>query len=282
MNAVPGDGRYLGIDFSGDFRKWATRCRRSNVWIAEAEAGGGRLRLRDVQPVQDLPGAGSPFERLVERLRRGDFRAAALDAPFSVAAAPVDGAPHDALLARVDALSLLESRPFPAGASLVEALAGTPLPLTPPKPLRTTDRVWTARGVNVRSGLWNGARPGAPLASACMKLLARTGAPLWPWCGAGVDGLLCEGFPAAQLRQWGLPHQRYAGAAGAALRRRIVAVLQTRIDIAATAVEQLVESPDALDATLCLFPAAAAFSGGAAGPDDLAPWRCEGWISVAP
>jgi len=37
--------RYLGIDFSGNFRMWWAGCGRSNVWITEVERGESRPAL---------------------------------------------------------------------------------------------------------------------------------------------------------------------------------------------------------------------------------------------
>src|SRR5207244_11764292 len=100
--------------------------------------------------------------------------------------------------------------------------AGIPFPFT--KPLRVTECYWRGRAVNIRSTVWAGARPGAPFASACIKLLANAHRPVWPWAGAETPPLI-EAFPAGQLRHWGLPFAQYNGIAGQPNRAAIVADL---------------------------------------------------------
>src|SRR5262252_834104 len=56
--------RWLGIDFSGDHRMWKAGCRNSNVWIAKVRRGN-QFVLCDLRTVQELPGDGAPFHRLV-------------------------------------------------------------------------------------------------------------------------------------------------------------------------------------------------------------------------
>jgi hypothetical protein len=55
--------RFVGIDFSGDHKKWAANCRSSNVWIANVRSENG-LRLEKVIRVQQLDGEGHPFSDL--------------------------------------------------------------------------------------------------------------------------------------------------------------------------------------------------------------------------
>ena len=76
-------GRWLGIDFSGNYRMWQPACGTSNVWIAVVEQHT-RLYLTELFRVQSLPGTGRPLERLISYLTTTDYRAAGIDAPFSI------------------------------------------------------------------------------------------------------------------------------------------------------------------------------------------------------
>ena len=82
--------------------------------------------------------------------------------------------------------------------------------------------------------MWAGPRGGAAFTAACLVLAARTRRPVWPVARAG-PGLLVEAFPAAQLRQWELPYQRYDGKAGTPVRAGLVERLRLRVDPAAFA-----------------------------------------------
>ncbi len=270
--------RWLGIDFSGDHLMWRPG-RRTNAWIAAVGTSRGRLVLDDVRPVTALPGAGSPFERLAELLRGGDFAAAAVDAPFSIPGRYLRGT-HRALLARVAALGRTSgTRPFAPAVAFVHGVTGQLPPLTPPKPYRETEACWRARGVNVRSTLWAGPRGGAAMTAACLTLLALADRPMWPWSRT-PGGLLVEAFPAAQLARWELPFERYARNDPQAFRHRetIVDALAGRLVLGARR-RLLIRSADALDALLCAFAAIAVAAGVAPTPD-----RCseEGWIAVHP
>jgi hypothetical protein len=273
---------WLGIDFSGDAAMWRAGCRGSNVWIATAEprARSPKLRLADLRRVQDLPGEGAPFERLAALLARREHAAAGIDAPCALPAAHA-GRGHAALLSRAAALPR-EGRPFPRGDVFVRGMTGTAPPLRPPKPYRAAEAQWLRRGVNVRSTLWAGARGGAPMTAACLVLLHRAGAPVWPFAvpaaGPAPAGLVVEAFPAGQLREWGLPHERYGAASGRPVREVIALALGARIDVGPFA-PALATSADALDAVLCLFGAIAVTEGRlAAPPGGEAP--VEGWIAV--
>src|SRR5262245_53634800 len=90
------EARILGIDFSGAAAPWKETCARPTVWIAALEG----FRLDDLRPVQSLPGKGAPFERLTALLKAGKYRAAGIDAPFSLPAAQIPGS-HAELLRRV-------------------------------------------------------------------------------------------------------------------------------------------------------------------------------------
>src|SRR5262245_932705 len=89
-------------------------------------------------------------------------------------------------------------RPFHRASTLVQQL-GPDMPPHGAKEYRQIETIW---GVNVRSTMWAGPRGGAPMTVACLALLADAEPPMWPW-KRGVDGLLAEAFPAAQLKTWG-------------------------------------------------------------------------------
>lgn len=277
--------RWLGIDFSGNHLSWRAGRQRSNVWVAELRPGDGTpgLVLTDLRRVQALPGAGSPFERLAALLGAGAFEAAGIDAPFSVPARFLAGRSHRQLLAQVAGLAS-DERPFPSGAAFVRAVAG-PAPLVPAKPLRVTESLWSSgetspagERVNVRSALWAGPRPGAPMAAACLTLLAASGARLWPWEREG-RGLVAEAFPAAQLETWRLPHQQYNGSPPLAARNRqtILLALAERVQVGSHRATLGAEA-DALDALLAAFGAVAITRGtlvSAPQPEaDLEGWIC--------
>lgn len=269
---------WLGIDFSGNADSWRPG-RPRNVWIAEIDGDLARPGLRALHPVQAMAGSGSPFQRLVERLRRRDFAAAGIDAPFSIPRAYLPAGGRAALLAAVDRLPIDPDRPFPRGQDFVAAITAS-LPLAEKRPFRATERAWIARGVNTRSSLWAGPRGGAPFTAACLKLLACAGLEDWPWAPGG-EALLAEVFPAAQLRQWGLPYQKYglADPLSAANRGIIVTSILERVRCEPEAVEVMRRNADALDAVLCGFGAIAVTSGRMTmlPPDGLDD---EGWIAV--
>jgi cupin 2 domain-containing protein len=267
------DGKrmYLGIDFSGDPRRWRARCSKPTVWIARIE-DSAVPRLIDLHPVQNLRGVGEPFAKLVELLRTGDFAAAGIDAPFAIPARYLPLGGHVELLERVGRLSPEPDRPFASGESLI-ALAAETAPLDQLKPHRETERVWAKRGVNTRSTLWNKARGGAAFTAACLTLLARSGRPVWPWnCG---PGMLVEAFPAAQLRTWALPYSGYSKPEQCSAREPIVAGLAKRLDFTVSQQDTMRECPDALDAVIAAFAAIAAVREGAP-----AEYPADGLIAV--
>lgn len=275
--------RYMGIDFSGNQARWRSNDRDSNIWIAEVEEGEGALHLVNLLRVQQLPGEGRPFARLTTWLRNGGFSAAALDAPFSIpwwffGTAPAN---HSGLLALVNQLDLADRQDFPTGRMFRDTIAAN-VPFAFSKPLRVTEAYWRGRGVNVRSTVWTGTRPGAPFTSACLKLLAGTGRPVWPWM-AEEESLLVEAFPAAQLLQWGLPFVEYNGDGGHDKRTEIITDLieNRRLQTDDAWRETLNANADALDAVLSAFAARAVFLGELAvelPPFDV--WKVEGWIAV--
>jgi hypothetical protein len=281
MSASP--VKYIGIDFSGDQTQWNPNVQASNIWIAVLEEQGANRTLASLQRVQQLPGQGRPFARLAAWLANGGFAAAAIDAPFSI---PWwffgQGLPdHSGLLAAVNGLALNPAMDFPTGNAFIACVAARiPFPFT--KPLRVTECYWRGRAVNTRSTVWAGARPGAPFASACIKLLANASRPLWPW--AGLDNKpLIEAFPAAQLRHWGLPFAQYNGPAGQANRAAIVADLLANrgLQLANALRITILGDADALDAVLSCYAARAVLQNQIGVP--LPPfdaWRLEGWIAV--
>lgn len=251
--------RFYGIDFSGNHAMWSPRCRRSNVWIAKVEDSA----LVDLRRVQELPGdAPSPFARLAALLRSGDYRACGIDAPFALPAAFMPRT-HARLLARVAAMPK-QGRAFPHGDDLVRAMAGATR-LSPPKPLRVTEREWQGRRVNVRSPLWCGARPGAPMTAACLTLLHEAQRPVWPY-DAIVEGTLCEAFPSAQVVQWNA-------------RGRVTAALAERIELGRYC-RTVEANEDARDAVLASFAAIAIARGHLASIPEPRVARIEGWVAV--
>jgi hypothetical protein len=264
------EARFLGVDFSGGAGPWRPVCAKPTVWIATLEA----FRLADLRPVQELEGDGEPFDRLAALLREGRYRAAAIDAPFSLPAAHMPEGGHARLVADVGAMEAAVDRPFPRGEALVE-YAGRVAPIADAKVWRETER---GVGALARSTLWNGARPGAPFTAACLTLLHHAKRPVWPWKDA--PGMLVEAFPAAQLKAWELPNMGYGLPEEKPVRARIVAGLEGRgLMIEAGYRKQMLASPDALDAVL------AAFGGRAAANRQLkhprpASWKIEGAIAV--
>jgi hypothetical protein len=275
--------KYVGIDFSGNQAQWNPNTRASNIWIAVVEEHGAVNKLVSLQRVQQLPGQGRPFTRLGTWLANGGFSAAAIDAPFSVpwwffAQFLRD---HPGLVAAVNGLPLTGAQDFPSGNAFMNCVtAGIPFQFT--KPLRVTDCYWRGRGVNIRSTVWAGPRPGAPFASACIKLLANAARPVWPWARPESIPLI-EAFPAAQLRHWSLPHEQYNDSGEHANRAAIVADLLGNRGLRATNSFQatILANADALDAVLSCFAARAVLRNQlAVGLPPYDAWRLEGWIAV--
>jgi hypothetical protein len=278
VSAREGRSVWIGIDFSGNHLQWRQNRAASAVWIAQVEATGSGLSLRDVCRVQDLPGDQAPFDRLVRFLNATDFIVAGIDAPLAPPKGYFDGG-RAALLAAVQALPCC-ARPFPGGAQLVKLLA----PALAPRGRhvhRATENVWRRRGINVRSVLWNGPRGGAPFAAASFTLVAATGLAVWPWAAADQGRVLAETFPAAQLRSWGLPWFGYNGNMSAARRQRrtIVRSIAERLEMAPHLEKRLLASADALDSVLCALAARAVSTDALAVPPGAESAE-EGWIAV--
>jgi hypothetical protein len=279
--------KYVGIDFSGSQGRWNPNVKASNVWIAEMQEHGTTQVLISLQRVQELPDLGRPFPTLANWLAKGGFSAAAIDAPFSIPwwffGQGFDD--HADLMAIVNNLPLTNARDFPTGTAFVDCVkAGISFDFS--KPLRLTESYWRGRRVEVRSTVWAGkagkGRPGAPFASACLKLLANVQRPLWPWARADSVPLV-EAFPAAQLRQWKLPCTQYNGAAGKPNRAKIVADLTRNRGLQLTSAfkSTIKANADALDAVLSCYAARAVTEnqlGVTLPPFDA--WRLEGWIAV--
>lgn len=209
--------------------------------------------------------------------------AGAIDAPFSIpwwffGQSIID---HRELLIAINGLRLNSKIDFPTGNEFIACVAaGIPFQFT--KPLRVTESYWRGRSVNIRSAVWSGYRPGAPFASACIKLLANAARPLWPWAHMENSPLI-EAFPAAQLCHWGLPFERFNGLAGQVNRAAIVAdlVANRGLQMADTLQAIILENADALDAVLCCYAARAVVQnqmGVPLPPQDA--WRLEEWIAV--
>ena len=242
------------------------------MWVSTVDD----RRLVDLRPVQALEGVGSPFERLVAVLSAGRFMAAGIDAPFCIPARHMPAGGHDALVKAVGAMEAAVDRPFPRGAALVD-MAKSVAGLESAKPLRATELVWKLKGLNVRSALWNGPRGGAPFAVACLSLLARAGRPVWPWRSG--EGMLVEAFPAAQVKQWLRRLPSYGRPDQQAARIELVALVEARLEVPEALKAMMLESADALDATLAAFGAMAAASGDVT--DDPPPiGSVEGAIAV--
>lgn len=252
--------RVLGLDFSGGSAPWRSRVSRPTVWIATVDSvNNDRLALEGLVPVQALAGTGTSFARLTALLSGAEFAAAGIDAPFSIPSPHIPMGGYPELLRAVQALPNGHDRDFPIGADLL-SLAEDICQKAKAKPLRACEARWVARGVNTRSTLWNGPRGGAPFAAACIALIARSGRPAWPWIKDG-PGVLVEAFPAAQLNWWRLPFQGYSGANAGGVREQIVGALREKIVLSPEHEQLMRSSPDALDAVLCAFAAAAVANG---------------------
>lgn len=272
--------RFVGVDFSGDHRKWAPKASRPSVWISVAELENGRLNVAQICPVQALPGSGGTMDRLARFLGSPSVCLGGIDAPFGIP----DGVHHrhgPALWHETDALRR-NGQPFCRAPTFLAHLApGIPMPGR--KTYRDTERHWIRNGVAVRSTTWWKPRGGAPFTAACMTLLARHQGSVWPFDPAPSPTLpgptLCEAFPAAQLRQWSLPHTRYSREP--TLRRQILNTLcrDHALRLGSEQRELCEEIPDALDAVICLYAGLAVRSCRLA----VLPSRSaatEGWIAV--
>lgn len=142
----------------------------------------------------------------------------------------------------------------------------------------------TDRAVHARTGL-------TPLSVSTDRIAH----PALRWAGIearlreeGIDvardgtGRICEVYPAAALRRWGLPHRGYKGTGGRAARRGLVEALGERFPLLDWAGHDAacVEVDDVLDAVIAALMAREVARGRAVPPPD--PLReaalVEGWI----
>lgn len=272
---------WIGIDFSGDHTKWRPNRTTSNVWFSTVHRINGCLTLTAIDRIQKLPGRGNkhPFYHLAEVLREGNYKAAAIDAPFSIPAQFVRD-DHATLLDIVDDIHC-HLRPFPEAAKFVNIVAGHHHPMNYLKPLRVTEEQWKNLGVNVRSTMWSGPRGGAAFTAVCLKLLKLSGRPIWPWADRITDGIIVEAFPAAQLQHWGLPYQGYSKTDDAHrwTRERIINYLAQRLVIREDDRQLLAGNADALDSVICAFAAIAVTENEIAHKPDISAQK-EGWICI--
>jgi hypothetical protein len=123
----------------------------------------------------------------------------------------------------------------------------------------------------------------AHTAMRCAALLARLaedGQPVDPSGG----GTVVEVYPAASLKQWGLPHRGYKGRQnGAALNDLVDRLTTVALWLQLGDFEPVCRGSDhAIDAVVAALTARAAAIGRATrpGPDDLAAAATEGWIAL--
>jgi len=249
--------RWLGIDFSGDYRMWSPGRSKTNVWIADVRSQGEQKVLNCLVPVQRVAGVATPFRNLINLLKSRDFEAAAIDAPFSLPFEYLPAGGHERLLDIVSKAERAQDRPFPEAKDFLRSVLAD-RPLNSKKPLRRTEQYWRDRKVNVRSTLWSGPRGGAAMTSACLTLLCSAQCPIWPWDQPPGRGLLVEAFPAAQLCHWKLCYQAYNGRQeqAHAIRRGLVGGISTRVNLGRFR-QELEGSADKLDAVVCALAAIA-------------------------
>lgn len=277
--------RWIGIDFSGDAKKWSAGCTTSNVWVADIRRKRSSLFIHDLVPVQALNGTEDPFERLALLLQVRNYTAAAIDAPFSLPSGYVPGDDHNKLLERVRELELADQRPFPESSAIIRNFAPN-LGRNGAKIYRETESMWRRQKVNARSTLWDGPRKGTAMTIACLYLLATAEARLWPWSHKSEKGVIAEAFPAAQLAHWKLPYQEYSGNSKPALEIRKTIINGTK-DLKGISAyiefgqfnELTLCNADALDAVICAL-AAVAVKDNAVAFNPAAASKIEGWIAV--
>ena len=187
------------------------------------------------------------------------------------------------------------------------AKIGVDVPLGCPKPfvdLLTAHAAGTMTAPASTGGDW---RRGLALRATDLEVHRRTGLtplsvatdriahPALRWAGIearlreeGIDvardgaGRICEVYPAATLRRWGLPHRGYKGTGGRAARRGLVEALGGRFPGLDWAGHDAacVEEDDVLDAVIATLMAREVARGRAVPPPD--PLReialVEGWI----
>jgi hypothetical protein len=268
----------VGIDFSGDVRRWTAGTRRSNVWIACSEYEDKQVQVHKLIRVQELDYPGHPFDRLCRFISDSDDARVAIDAPFSIPRRFLHVAPEIAW-SQVAALAR-EERPFPASKPFLQLFCPNSPDGLGYHIWRNTEQYWRDHHVNVRSTLSAKHRGGAATTAACMTLLATHSGPIWPFRNGGVGAVVCEAFPAAQLCNWELNYSDYNGDANFArgIRSKILSFLieQKALRIDEERMDSCLKSADALDAVLCLYAAAAVSSRS----PPKSEMRCEGKIVV--
>lgn len=272
---------WLGIDFSGDYRRWAKGCKRTNIWIAEVKGFQGDFRLKNLFSVQSISEdfGEEPFERLVNFLKEKNFESAGIDAPFSIPEKFMPSGGYNKLLEEIQEMPL-RGKPFPAGNDFVIKIAGR-IPQSKTSDIyRETERYWLKEGINLRPALWAKGRPGAPMTSACLKLIALRGSPVWPWDGKGKKRLLVEAFPLAQLKVWVGKHKPYSKPENFSARKEIIAYLKSRVSINPSEEDEMVYSADALDAVIAVFAGIAVKENKLVQEPDYKISELEGWIAV--
>lgn len=112
-----------------------------------------------------------------------------------------------------------------------------------------------------------------------LSALAERGEPV----DRAGGGTLFETYPAAVLKRWGLPHQRYKGSRNIAELGQLVDTLLARGRLDLGDAEPLCRrSDDAVDAVVCALVARAAALGRVTGPPEAARAvaATEGWIAL--
>ena len=99
---------------------------------------------------------------------------------------------------------------------------------------------------------------------------------------SGSSGAVVEAYPAAALRVWGFPHQRYKSKDAATARADLTELLAREAGALGPQIRGAVRTHDELDAVVCCLVARATATGATNLPTDeqLATARREGWIHV--
>ncbi len=105
---------------------------------------------------------------------------------------------------------------------------------------------------------------------------------MWPWANH-ARSLLVEAFPAAQLREWHLPYERYNGNSGYAAEVRdqmLSGILSRWPNLDSNGYrETFLSTADAIDSLICTFAAVAVSDNQLALRPD-GEYLEEGWIAV--
>lgn len=172
--------------------------------------------------------------------------------------------------------------PAPLAKALKDHTAGEPLPLDPSTDFaRQTDRF-----VREKTGLKPldvGADRIARTAAAALTLIealrTRTGQPL-PLLSSPEDartGGLIEVYPAATLKQHGLPHRGYKKSHATQERTATSDGISGKVNLGPCR-QACIDSDHCLDAVLCVLTATDFLAGQCLSPPFGAVWKQEGWI----